>query len=275
MIAHLPELLRLARNITGDAERHFHGGPGRIHVKGDRDMTSDVDIAVEHEIRQALCRVTPSFGFLGEETGEYLPSAPIRWILDPVDGTANFIRSMPLCGISLALTYRRTAILGVITLPYLQRRYWAADGLGAWRDGQPIRAAATLSLPEAMIAVGDFRTGRGTPERDDARFALLRALSEQAQRLRMLGTSALDLALVADGGLDAVVTLSNRSWDTAAGVVIAREAGAAVTDLDASAHTLDSRATIAAAPGIHTDLLHLVRAAGSATSFDPSTRAQP
>lgn len=96
-------------------------------------------------------------------------------------------------------------------------------------------------------------------------------LAEQAQRTRMVGTSAVDLVLVADGGFDASVTLSNRSWDVAAGVVIAREAGALVTDIDGTAHTAASRTTVAAARGVHAELIAAVRTPATGTRYDPPT----
>jgi myo-inositol-1(or 4)-monophosphatase len=235
-------------------------------------MVSDVDVTIERQIRAALRAATPHLGFLGEEEGSHGPNAETRWILDPVDGTANFIRGMPLYAISLALVHQNSAVLGVISLPSLSRRYWAATGLGAWRDGQSIRPAATRSLREAMVAFGDFGTGRNTPEREQLDLAVLTRLAQQAQRTRVLGTSAIDLVFVADGSLDASITLANRSWDMAAGVVIAREAGAAVTDLDATAHTADSRTTIAATPAILDDVLALLREAAAGTSYDPAVR---
>jgi myo-inositol-1(or 4)-monophosphatase len=268
----LPRLLEIARTAVADAERHFsNAGPGGVTAKGDRDLVSDVDVTIERQIRTALRDATPHIGFLGEEEGAHGPHTGTRWILDPVDGTTNFIRGMPLYAISLALVHHNTAVLGAISLPTLRRRYWAAEGLGAWRDGKPIRAAATRSLREAMVAFGDFGTGRNFSERELVDLAVLARLAQQAQRTRVLGTSAVDLAFVADGSLDASITLANRSWDMAAGVVIAREAGAAVTDLDATAHTVDSRTTIAATPAILDDLLALVRDAAAGTSYDPAT----
>ena len=270
----LPVLLDLARTVTAAAEHHFHGdGPGTIRAKGDRDMVSDTDLTIELQIRAALREATPNFGFLGEEEGEDLPGASTRWILDPVDGTANFIRGMPLCGISLALVHEDAEVLGVIALPYLRHRYWAATGLGAWRDGERIHPASTATLGEAMVAIGGFTLGRGDPDRDIALLTTLRRLAEQAQRTRMIGTSAVDLVMVADGGFEASVTLGNCPWDMAAGVVIARESGALVTDLDGTVHTIRSRTTIAAAPGVHAELLQLIRDTVTGTRFDPATWA--
>jgi myo-inositol-1(or 4)-monophosphatase len=266
----LPRLLQLARGVVEAAEHRLPDGPHTVTETGDRDKVSDVDIAVERQIRAALREATPDDGFLGEEEGLDGPDGPTCWILDPVDGTANFIPGMPMYAIALALVHQQTPVPAVISLPYLRRRYWAATGLGAWRNDRRIRPSPVQMLREAMVAIGDFGTGRNSPERERVDLAVLEALAAQAQPTRMLGTSAADLAFVADGTLDASVTLANRSWDMAAGAVIAREAGATVTDLDGTVHTTGSQTTIASSPAIHGEVLALVRAAAAGTSYDPA-----
>jgi myo-inositol-1(or 4)-monophosphatase len=264
-------LLELARNVAGGAERLFTDDPpAAIIAKGDRDLVSDVDLAVERQIRAALREASPEIGFLGEEEGSTGPDGETCWVLDPVDGTMNFVRGLPLCAISLALVHRQFPVLGVIILPYLRRRYWAASGLGSWRDGCRIQPSPVRALKDAMVAIGDFGTGRNSPEREQLDLDVLAALAARAQRTRMFGASAIDLVFVADGTLDASITLANRSWDMAAGAVIAREAGAAVTDLDATPHSASSRTTIAATPAIHAEVLTLVREAAAGTSYDPA-----
>jgi myo-inositol-1(or 4)-monophosphatase len=263
----LPALLEIAREAVSAAARDLRTcAVSQVTVKGDRDVVTDLDIAVERRTRGFLHERTPAIGFLGEEEGG--DTGPgLRWILDPVDGTANLIRGLPLTGISLALADGAQALLGVISLPLLGRTYWAGDGLGAWRDGQPARVSAARSLPEAMIAVGDYGTGPDAAERNQAALAIHAGLAPRAQKVRMLGSAAVDLALVADGTLDASLTLGNRPWDMAAGVVIARAAGAIIMDADGSPYTLGSLATIAAAPGLAGPVLGIVRAATAATRY--------
>jgi myo-inositol-1(or 4)-monophosphatase len=263
----LPALLETAREAVSAAARHLHASAvSQITAKGDRDVVTDLDITIERRTRDFLYERTPAIGFLGEEEGG--DTGPgLRWILDPVDGTANLIRGMPLTGISLALADGARPMLGVISLPLLSRTYWAANGLGAWRDGQPVRASAASRLPEAMIAIGDYGTGPDATERNQAALAIHAGLAPRAQKVRMLGSAAADLALVADGTLDASITLGNRPWDMAAGAVIARAAGAIIMDADGSPYTLGSLATIAAAPGLAGPVLCLVRAAAAGTRY--------
>lgn len=263
----LPALLDIAREAVSAAARDLCAGTvSQVTAKGDRDVVTDLDIAVERRTRGFLRHRTPAIGFLGEEEGGDTGHG-LRWILDPVDGTANFIRGLPLTGISLALADDDQPLLGVISLPQLGRTYWAADGPGAWRDGHPVRASSASRLPEAMIAVGDYGTGPDAAERNQAALAIHAALAPSAGKVRMLGSAAADLALVADGTLDASLTLGNRPWDMAAGAVIARAAGAIIMDADGSPYTLGSLATIAAAPRLAGPVLGIVRAATAGTRY--------
>ncbi len=264
----LPTLLETATQAANAAEavlleRH----PARVSGKGERDVVSDLDFEIERLLRAALTRATPQYGFLGEEEGESGPDGPTRWVVDPIDGTVNYVHGLPLCGIAIALVHHGDPLLGVIHLPYLGRRYRAASGFGAWRDGQPIHATPAGQLAHVMIAIGDYGTGPDAPERNQVALALHAALAPTAQRVRMLGSAAVDLALVADGTLGASLTLGNRPWDMAAGVAIAREAGALLTDTDGTPYTSASRTTIAIAPGLTAPVHALLRAATAGTSY--------
>jgi myo-inositol-1(or 4)-monophosphatase len=233
--------------------------PGPLTAKGDRDMASDLDFAVERAVRAHLRERTPGVAILGEEEGvSGDPDSELLWALDPIDGTANLVHGMPLTGVSLGLLYERRPVLGVIDLPFLDARYWAVEHAGAYVGDRRIAASRTTSLREAMVAIGDYAVGVGADEKNHLRLALTEHLAGRAQRVRMLGSAAIDLAWVAEGRLDASMTMSNQPWDTAAGVVIAREAGAVVIDLDGSDHTSSSVATIAVAPGVAEELLALV-----------------
>lgn len=231
--------------------------PGQVALKGDRDMASEVDFEVERTLRAFLCEETPKVGFLGEEDGGEGADSEWIWTLDPVDGTANFIHGVPLCAVSLALVRRGTPVVGVVSLPMLGHTYSAAQGQGAYRNGRPIRASGTDQLTDAIVAIGDYAVGPLAPGKNARRFALTQLLVQRVQRIRMLGSAAIDLVWVAEGLLDACVALSNKPWDVNAGVIIAREAGAAVIDLAGRSHTAASTATIAVAPGIADGLVEL------------------
>jgi myo-inositol-1(or 4)-monophosphatase len=231
---------------------------GEVRAKGDRDMVSEIDLAVEERVRDFLARETPEVGFLGEEEGSTMPAKELTWALDPVDGTANLVNGIPLCAVSLGLVSSDRSVLGVIDLPFLSQRFTAAQGLGAQAGSVPLVASRTSDLSEAVIAIGDYAVGPSAQERNKLRFAVTHLLAERALRVRMVGSAAIDLAWVAAGKLDASIAMSNHPWDMAAGTAIAREAGALVLDAYGNDHELLSAATVAVAPGLRQPLLQLL-----------------
>ncbi|MFN2494536.1 MAG: inositol monophosphatase [Pseudonocardiaceae bacterium] len=149
----------------------------------------------------------------------------------------------------------------MISLPFLGSLYYATAGRGAFRDEHPIAASGTDSLSAAIVSIGDYEVGQDAEKKNRTASAVTSALAASVQRIRMIGSAAIDLAWVAEGKLDATVILANEPWDTSAGVLIAREAGAAVLDRDGSSHGLDSTATIAFAPPLAIELLPLLKRA--------------
>lgn len=235
--------------------------PVSVSRKGERDLVTTVDIAVEDAVRDFLTRETPEIGILGEEHGRSGPPGGLWWALDPVDGTANFARGIPLCGVSLGLVDGRHAVLAAIDLPYLDADYFAVEGFGAYAGESRIGVSGAVDVADAVIAIGDFAIGEGAAAKNRARLALMADLGARAQRLRMLGTAAIDLAWVADGKLEAAVILANLPWDTLAGVLLVREAGGLVLDADGREHTADSAATIAVCPGLRGEVMAALRRA--------------
>ncbi|WP_017595307.1 inositol monophosphatase family protein [Nocardiopsis potens] len=259
-------LLPLAREAVARARRIVRSRvPAAVTAKGDRDLVTDVDLAVEEEVRSFLARETPEIGLLGEEHGLSGAADGPRWVLDPIDGTANFARGIPLCAVSLGLLTGGRSVLAVIDHPFLGVVYTAVQGGGAHAGGEPIRVSAETDPARAAVAIGDFARGEGAAERNRVRLALMERLGGRVQRLRMFGAAAVDLAWTASGRIDAAVILANLPWDTSAGALLVREAGGLVLDADGSEHTADSAATIAVAPGLRgmvLDELGRARAAG-------------
>jgi myo-inositol-1(or 4)-monophosphatase len=232
--------------------------------KADRDLVSDVDLAVERAIRAHLENETPGIGFLGEEEGRTgTPGAEWVWTLDPIDGTSNFAHGIPLCAVSLALLHNGHPVLGVIDAPFLAERYHAIEGQGAYLGAERLSAGSATELRDAVVAIGDYAVGKDADRKNQLRLAATLQLVPRVHRIRMLGTAALDLAWVAAGRLDASITLGNKPWDTAAGVIIAREAGATVVDKNGSPHDFNSAATIAASSALIARLIPLLQAVDS------------
>ncbi|TKG63807.1 inositol monophosphatase family protein [Prauserella endophytica] len=240
--------------------------PGAVRAKGDRDYVTELDVKIQHEIQAHLHRATPDIDFLGEEEGGGTidESTEYVWALDPIDGTSNFAHGIPLCATSLALVHRGEPVVGVIVAPFLNLRYHATKGGGAYCNDKPIHASETTDLSRAIVSIGDYATGPGAEEKNRRRFAVTQVLAENVERVRMFGAASLDLAWVAEGRTDACIILSNKPWDTAAGTLVALEGAAATSDANGSPHNLDSTSTVAASKGLEHSL-HVLTSNVSAT----------
>lgn len=269
----MDSLLATATSAVTDAADYIRTHhPVRVTQKSDRDMVTDVDMAVERMIRDRLAEATPDIGFLGEEEGGSQTANGLRWVLDPVDGTANFARGVELCAVSLALVEDDEPIIGVIHLPYIDRQYTAVSEQGARCNGEPISASGIDRLQEAIVAIGDYAVGERAEEKNRSHLQLTERLATRAQRVRMFGSVAIDLAYVASGIIDAAITLDNKPWDVAAGVLIAREAGALVLDTDGTPHSPRANATVAVTPTLREQVMPLLSGAVSAVPTAPVHR---
>lgn len=233
-------------------------GPQGSRVwKSDRDFADAADFAIEDAVRRLLAAKTPGIGFLGEERGRS-GREDLYWCLDPIDGTANYTRSIPNHGISLALIEDGVPTGGIIALPAFGERYTVFDG-DARLNGAKIATSDTTTLAASIVTFGDFASGTGSGLKNERRLAMLGALADRVARVRMLGSAATDLAWLASGRVDAVVIDANRTWDVAAGIALAEAAGAVVTHLDGRPYTLDGPDLLAATPQVHDLLISVVR----------------
>ncbi len=233
------ELVRRAGHLV--LERYRRREELCIERKGCQDFVSEADREVESFLRRELLASFPEDGFFGEEEGGELCER--LWVVDPIDGTANFLRGIPYWSVTLAYVEEGRPRLAFTLDPIHDELFEAREGAGATRDGRPIRVSGAAGPEEACIGFSYlFRT---PPERYAA---CLRACMEAGFDHRRLGSAALSLAHVADGRLDAAVALEINSWDVIGGLLLVREAGGAATDFGARLAT--SRGTAAAAPGI-------------------------
>ncbi|MGL5862211.1 MAG: inositol monophosphatase family protein [Phycicoccus sp.] len=229
------------------------GSPDGHIRKTDRDFATATDFAVEDALREFLADLTPDIGFLGEERG-HTGRRDRYWCLDPIDGTTNYSRGVPNYGVSLALIDAGQPVLGAIDLPAHRERYTTRDD-SAYCNGRRTAVSTTSDPNAAIVSVGDFATGHGSTSKNRDRLATIGKLADWAGRIRMLGSAATDLAWLARGRIDAVMLESNHTWDVAAGVALARAAGAIVTHLDGSPHRIDGPNILAATPGLHRALI--------------------
>jgi myo-inositol-1(or 4)-monophosphatase len=226
--------------------------PSSVQHKGDRDLVTDIDLAIQRDIADYLAQTTPDIALLAEESEQQpeIETAEWLWVLDPIDGTSNFVHGLPICAVSLALLHRGLTVVAVTHAPLLGRTYHAVKDKGAFLNGERITASDTDSLSAAIVSLGDYAVGHDAGTHNAHRLALTAELVPRVERIRMIGAATLDLAFVAEGALDACVMMSNKPWDTAAGTLIAREAGAQLYDAQGNPHTHQSASTVVVAPGI-------------------------
>ncbi len=209
------------------------------------DFVSQADVAAETCLREILLGARPGDGWLGEETGAI--SAPRCWIVDPLDGTTNFLRGIPHWALSIALEVNGTRRAGVILDPVKSELFAATRGGGATLNGAPIRVAGTATLRDALFGTG---IPFGGMAHIDAHSADIARLMPHCAGVRRFGAAALDLAYVAAGRLDGFWERTLRPWDIAAGLVILAESGARIAALDPDDHPERSGTVVTATPAL-------------------------
>lgn len=223
-LADLEPIVREAGNI---ALAHFKDLKHlAINKKAPRDFVTAADIAVEAYLKEALSKRYPQFGFWGEESGQSANQSA-RWVVDPIDGTHSFSKGQYFWAISVALEIDQDLVAGIVYAPALNDYYSASKGQGACKNGLPISVSLEDNLGDSMIATG-FACLRSYLE--DNNLDRFSRIAQKTTGQRRFGSAALDVCLVADGQVDAFWEQELNLYDIAAGVVIAREAGATVTD---------------------------------------------
>lgn len=202
------------------AEAYHRRAELDVERKGTQDLVSEADRACEDRIVGTLQRLFPEDGFIGEERGTKNPGAEAIWIIDPIDGTANFLRGIPLWCVSIGLLAGNEFVIGVIYNPVTEELYAARRGKGATLNGRKIEVSQAASLEESRLGIG-YSYRRPPAPHADAVKALLEAHCEYSR----LGSGALGLAFTADGRLEGYWESHINAWDVAAGLCIVREAG--------------------------------------------------
>ena len=202
----------------------------QVSMKGPGDFVSAADRRAEQVIIGELRKARPAYAILAEESGAAEGTDPShRWIIDPLDGTLNFLHGVPLFAISIGLEREGVMVAGVIYNPVMNELYAAERGSGAFLNDRRLRVARRSALADSMISMGFPPPAKADPEREMKEFAKLKA---GAASVRRTGSAAMDLAWTASGRFDGYWHQCLNSWDMAGGIIIAREAGAIVTDTE-------------------------------------------
>ncbi len=218
----------------------------QVREKGRADLVTDADLAAQRTIQEYLAQRFPAHGFLGEEdlTASKRPGidAPPTWIVDPIDGTTNYVHDCPLYCISIGLQVAGELVVGAVHDPCRQEMFAAAQGHGAWLNQRRLQTSKAARLDEALLATGFPPDMRGHERTLD----WWRYFSFKTRSLRRTGSTALNMAYVAAGRFDGYFAFDNHVWDVAGATVLVREAGGTVTNIDGSpydAYTPDALAT--------------------------------
>ena len=230
----------------------------QVSQKGPGDYVSAADIKAEKILRTELTKARPRFGFLMEEAGEVSgEDTHHRWIIDPIDGTTNFLHGIPHFAISIGLEMDGEIIAGLVFNPITDEMYYAEKGKGAFLNDTRLRVSARGNLNESVIATGIPFHGR--PGHKPFLAQLERVMAEVAG-VRRMGTASLDLAYVAAGRCDGFWEAGLKPWDIAAGIILVREAGGYITEMNGGKNVLASGNVVAANPKLHKQLMALVDA---------------
>ncbi|MFT4126182.1 MAG: inositol monophosphatase, partial [Gordonia sp. (in: high G+C Gram-positive bacteria)] len=225
--------------------------------KGATDFATQVDLDLERRITAELADRT-GIAVHGEEFGGPAVDKGAVWVLDPVDGTYNFSAGMPLTGILCGLLVDGEPVLGLTWLPLQNRRYAAHVDGPLLVDGEPAPPLARTDLARSMIAYGPFTVGHGGRYVGATRAAVLERLSSRVARLRMTGSTGVDLAFTAAGIFGGAVSFGRHPWDNAAGAALVRAAGGIATDLGGTPWTVRSTSIVVGAPGVHEELMSII-----------------
>jgi myo-inositol-1(or 4)-monophosphatase len=231
----------------------------QVSLKGPANFVTAADRRAEETLLAELMKARPGYGFLGEEGGRREGSDKSHtWIVDPLDGTPNFLHGLPQFAISIGLDREGTLVAGVIYNPITDELFTAERGKGAFLNDKRLRVAARRQLSEAVITCGLPHYGRG-----DLEIGLreLSAVQKKVAGLRRFGAAALDFAYVAAGRFDGYWERDLKPWDMAAGILMVREAGGFVTDLQGRDDMFMSGHVVAGNEAIHGQLLALLKAA--------------
>jgi len=231
----------------------------QVSRKGAADFVSAADLKAEQTLFEELTRVRPGYGFLGEERGE-IPGTDKthRWIVDPLDGTTNFLHAIPHFAINVALERDGLIVAGVTYNPITHDMFWAERGRGAYLNDKRLRVSSRAKLDEAVIATGIPFLGHG----QHARFLKeLHQISQRVAGVRRYGAAALDLAWVAAGRFDGFWERDLGAWDVGAGILLVSEAGGMVSDAEGGDAMLTGGSICAANPALHGIILERLRAA--------------
>lgn len=225
-------------------------------IKGKNDLVSYVDRTAEQQLVDTCKALIPAAGFIREEGDNIVTDSPFRWVIDPLDGTTNFVFGLPVFSISLALQYESQSVIGMVYEVNQDELFCAITGQGATLNGKPMAVRDNHDLQQALVATGFPFRKFGHVE---AYLKLLEHFMRHTRGIRRLGSAAVDLAYVACGRFDGYFESNLSPWDVAAGELLVREAGGSVTDYKGGDNHVFGKAICASNGHLHAEFLDLIQ----------------
>ncbi len=252
----MAEILDTAVSVAKEAGNFLlenFGKISKIESKGDRNLVTNLDKKAESMIREKVQEKFPNHGIIGEEGGKKNINSDYLWIIDPLDGTHNYIRKISIFGVSIGIIHKNKFIAGTVYMPYDNELYSAESGGGAHKNGKKISVSSCDKLNDSSIAFDS--SIRYSPE---VMLKVLGDLAKEAFNIRMFGSSVRTLTYIAEGNLDCAVEFHDRPWDFSGSVAIIEEAGGELTDLRKNPLTYQTVGYVASNQKIHKQVSEIV-----------------
>ena len=267
-MADITALVTTAAEILDRAVATFvdgHRADSAVQKKGN-DFATEVDLAIERQVVAELEAAT-GIGVHGEEFGGAELDAPLVWVVDPIDGTFNYAAGSPIAAMLLGLLRDGEPVAGLTWLPFTGQRYTAIAGGPVYVNGVAHPPLQPARLADSVVGVGTFNVDSRGRFPGPYRLAIFTELTRVCGKIRMHGSTGIDMAYVSAGILGAAVSYGGGVWDHAAGVALATAAGGIVTDLEGEPWTIDTRSTVTAAPGAYEQLMEIIAGVGSPEDY--------
>ncbi len=242
-----------AAKSAGKILKENFGNIKNVDKKGERELVSNVDVLAENRIIEIIKSEYPEHNILCEESKWDDTASDYKWVIDPLDGTHNYIYGVNMFGVSIALEYKGEIILGVVNMPDYDQIYWAEKGKGSYLNGEPI----SVSDRTIKNALAIFDSGLQVDT--NKRTGFLSILAGKVFNTRMFGASTRHLTYIASGVADLVVEFGDRPWDFAAGGLILMEAGGMITQLDGSKWSIYVQGYVASNGKFHNEIIELLK----------------
>jgi len=239
-----------AAHAAGTVLLKYFGRSFDVREKAQAGLVTNADLEAERAALRVLKKARPDFGFLAEESGESKSPAEGRWILDPLDGTTNFVHGFPMFCVSIAAEWQNQVVVGVIYHPVLNETYWSIQGKGAFLGKKRLKVSKTRQLRDSLLTTGFTYRKNELP----LEMRPFERLSATVRAIRRPGSAALDLAYTARGVFDGFWERNLSPWDVAAGSLLVQEAGGKVTDFSGNPFSMNGSEILATNKTLHRDI---------------------